>query len=79
MEAILQKNCCTTNERIRRIESEVETIKANQKLENKLIEGKLNHTSREVLRMSQVLDEFQDNHLIIRRPDTTEKGSEWFT
>ena len=54
---------------MRRIESEIETIKANQKVDGMLIDGKLTQMSRVVHSMSKVLDEFQDTHLIIKRLD----------
>jgi hypothetical protein len=57
------------NERIRRIESEIDSIKTTQKFESKLADGKLSQLSREVIQFSQVLDEFQGNHLIIKRPE----------
>jgi len=57
------------NEKVRRIESDIETMKTNQKFDNNLIEGKLIHMSRKIHKMSQILDEFQDSHLIIKRPN----------
>lgn len=56
------------NEKVRRIESEIDAIKTHQKFDEKLIEGKLIQVSRDINRFSQVLDEFQDSHLIIKRP-----------
>ncbi len=62
------------NERVRRIEAEIEVLKTNQKVESVLVEGKVGKLSRETLRMTQVLDEFQDNYLIIKRPDEGKFG-----
>jgi hypothetical protein len=62
------------NERVRRIEAEIEVLKTNQKVESVLVEGKVGKLSRETLQMTQVLDEFQDNYLIIKRPNEGEFG-----
>jgi hypothetical protein len=62
------------NERVRRIESEVESIKTHQKFEGKLVESKLMHISRETNKFSKILDEFQENCLIIKR----QRGDEIF-
>jgi len=50
------------NERVRRIEAEIETLKTQHKVESVLVEGKVSKLSRETLRMTQVLDEFQNTH-----------------
>jgi hypothetical protein len=54
---------------IRRIESEQETIKITQKIDNKLVSDKVHKLSQEVHKMCKILDEFQDNNLIIKRPE----------
>ena len=55
-------------EKIRRIESEQDSLKAIYNLDSKIVENKVIKLSSEVYRMSQILDEFQDSHLIIKRP-----------
>ena len=57
-------------DRIRSIESEIETLKITQKFDSKRIEEKLIHTSQKLFKMSQILDEFQNTRLIINRPET---------
>lgn len=56
-------------EQVRRIEAEQEALKLARTVDNKMITDKINKLSAEVSRMSKILDEFQDSHLIIRRPD----------
>ena len=56
-------------EKILKLEASVDEIKTGLKLEGKLVSDKVTHLSRKVLNMSQILDEFQDSHLIIKRPD----------
>jgi hypothetical protein len=62
-------------EKMRRIESEVKENKLGQLVENQIMAGKIGHLSREVHEIktttqtfSQVLDQFQDAHIIIKRP-----------
>ncbi len=60
---------------LRRIEAEQETpqveqsaIRLNQQIDTKLLSDKVLHLSKQVSKMSEILDEFQDSHLIIKRP-----------
>ncbi len=62
-------------EKMRRIESEVKENKLGQLVENQILSGKMGHLSREVLAIqkstqtfSDVLDQFQDAHIIIKSP-----------
>jgi len=56
-------------EKIRYIEQAQETLALNQKIENKVLTTKMQQVSKEVHRMSDIFDQFQNNHLIIKRPD----------
>lgn len=69
-------------EKILKIEAERETIRTaidsvelSQKMDNKILSDKMLKLSQEVHRMTRLLDEFQDTHLIIKRPeDDIQKG-----
>ena len=64
-------------EKILRMEAEqestkiaVESLQLYQKLDNKILTDKMTQVSREVNRISTILDEFQDNNIIVKRPET---------
>ena len=57
-------------EKVRRIESEFAEYKLTQGVENNIVTNKLTQLSRKVNHISNILDEFQDTHLIIKRPDS---------
>ena len=63
-------------ERVKRIEHEIKDMRSNQIVENHTIAGKVTQLSREVNSLNQniqyfseVLNEFQNAHIIIKRPD----------
>ena len=64
-------------EKILRMEAEqestkiaVESLQLYQKMDNKILTDKMTQVSREVNRISTILDEFQDNNIIVKRPET---------
>lgn len=61
---------------VRFIESKMDTIQANHLVDNALISSKVNKMSKEnleireeMVRFSKILDEFQNAHIIIKRPE----------
>ena len=58
------------SEKIKKIEAEQESIKLAHEMDAKIVTTKVTQLSREVKKMSQILDEFQDTHLIIKRPES---------
>ena len=56
------------NEKMRRIESEVDILRTNQTIESRRIDEKLLQVSSRTHNSSQILDEFQDTYIIIKRP-----------
>lgn len=57
------------NEKIRRIESQMETMSTNTLVENILIEKKLTTMSADIRRISEALDNLQDSYIVIKRPE----------
>jgi hypothetical protein len=58
-------------EKIRRIESRVEEVAMIQKIDTNQQERKLINLSTQFHHLSETLDQFQDTHIIIKRPDET--------
>ena len=56
-------------EKIRHIESRQEVLALNQKIDTSSVSKKVQTLSQDVFKMSHLLDEFQDAHLIIKRPN----------
>lgn len=56
-------------ENMRRLEAEVKEVKATQLVESNLMTGKVTKLSQQVQALTDVLDEFQDNNLVIKRPE----------
>jgi hypothetical protein len=56
-------------QKLKYIESKVEAIDANQKVESKLSNDKTLQLSREVHRFSKILDDFQDTHTVLKKSD----------
>jgi hypothetical protein len=59
-------------EKMKRIEAKIEAISATQKVEALLTNNKVKKLSVDVYGMSKLLDDFQDSHLIIKRPEDGE-------
>lgn len=59
----------TLQEQFKRLEPEQDRLELTQKIDIKILGDKLTHMSRDLQRFSQVLDEFSDAHLIIKRPN----------
>jgi uncharacterized coiled-coil DUF342 family protein len=57
------------NEKIRRIESQMETMSTNTLVESILIEKKLTTMSADIRRISEALDNLQDSYIVIKRPE----------
>ena len=55
-----------------KIEAEQEKIKLTQQIDNHIQSDKMLKMSSEVRRMSEILDEFQEAHLVIKRPEDGE-------
>ena len=55
--------------KIKQIESKIETIEMRQIVGETVSLNKVTQLSSEVRRFSDILDDFQDNNLIIKRPD----------
>ena len=55
-------------EQVKRIEAEQESLSLQHRIDNKLIADKVTQLSSKVHQLTKVLDEFQDAHLIIKRP-----------
>lgn len=72
----------TLKEKILKIEAEQETVRLaidsvelSQTVDNKILSDKMVKLSQKVHRMMQLLNEFQDTHLLIKRPeDDIQKG-----
>jgi hypothetical protein len=58
------------SEKMKYIESKLDTLDLSQKIDINIVSKKMQKLSQEVYRMSQVLDEFQNTHLIIKRPES---------
>lgn len=56
-------------ETVRRIESRMDTMEAHCLVDNALISGKTTQLSREVQRLSEIFDQFQESHIVIKRPE----------
>ena len=56
-------------EKIVRIEAEVQELKASQMVESSLIAGKVQKLSQQMNSFSDVLDNFQNNNIVIKRPE----------
>ena len=56
-------------ETVRRIESRMDTMEANNLVDNTLISGKNIQLSRDVQRLCEMFDQFQDAHIVIKRPE----------
>ena len=61
---------------VRRIESRMDVIEGNHLVDQMVMTGKLTQLSKEtrefrqeIQRFSEILDDFQDTHLIIKRPE----------
>jgi hypothetical protein len=62
-------------EQVKKIESEQENIKLNQTLDTKIQSTKLTQLSREVMRLSKVLDDFQESHIVLKKSDIIQGDS----
>jgi phage regulator Rha-like protein len=56
-------------EKVRRIESQMEAMSANNMVDGILIEKKLTTMSADIRRISETLDNFQDGYIVIKRPE----------
>ena len=56
-------------EKVRLIESQMETIASDNVIDRILIEKKLIKMSADILRISEALDNFQDGYIVIKRPE----------
>ena len=56
-------------ETVRRIESRMDTMEANNLVDNTLMSGKNIQLSRDVQRLCKMFDQFQDAHIVIKRPE----------
>ncbi len=54
---------------IRRIESRMDTIEGNHLVDNTLLSGKTTQLSKEVRKLSEAFDRFQDSNILIKRPE----------
>jgi len=54
------------------VRSAIERVALSQKIDVRLLSEKMMHMSGKVSQMSLLLDEFQDSHLIIKRPEDGE-------
>ena len=62
-------------EKINRLEAETKVIKLNQIVDGRLISDKVTGLSGEVHQISQILNEFQNSYVIVKRPeDGSNKG-----
>ena len=62
-------------EKINSLEAETKTIKLNQIVDGRLISDKVTGLSGEVHQISQILNEFQNSYVIVKRPeDGSNKG-----
>lgn len=55
-------------EQVKGIEAEQESLSLQHRIDNKMIADKVTQLSSKVHQLTKVLDEFQDAHLIIKRP-----------
>ena len=56
-------------EKIKHIESRIDTVELAQRMDAKLESDKLQSLGREVQQLTQLLDDFQDTHVVIKRPE----------
>ena len=56
-------------EKIKRIESEVDTLKMHQTVEDNIVFNKFNDMSSQINQMSDILNEFQNSHIVIKKPE----------
>ena len=55
-------------DRIKRIESQMEAMTANNMVDGIIVEKKLTSMSADIRRVSEVLDGFQESYIVIKRP-----------
>ena len=62
-------NHSVLSEKIKHIESRIDTVELSQRIDAKLESDKIVKLSSDVRQLSKILDDFQSSHIVIKRPD----------